>query len=218
MNKLTADAALERLKAGNRRFSSNASNFTLRVDTAQREKVAAEQHPFAIILGCADSRVPAEIVFDQGLGDLFVVRVAGNVVAPSLLGSVEFSAAQHGVRLVVVLGHTRCGAIQATIDQLAQPAGERSPNLQSIVNRVRPSVDTLLEAGLDRNRDELIRLATRANIRASVSQLQHGSRILEDLIGNDGLKIIGAEYSLDSGQVEFFEKETIDNTLIAAEH
>ncbi|HZD06127.1 MAG TPA: carbonic anhydrase, partial [Longimicrobiales bacterium] len=158
-----------------------------------------------VVLGCSDSRVPAEIVFDQGLGDLFVIRVAGHVVAPSLVGSVEFAADRFGTRLVVVLGHSRCGAVLATLDELERPGGSRSPNLASIVDRVRPSVETLLATELREDRDALVREAVRANIRASADHLRHGSRVLEELIQRDGLVVVGAEYSLETGVVEFFD-------------
>jgi len=202
----TAADALERLKTGNARFASNVRDLAALDSQTRREDLLERQEPFAIILGCSDSRVPAELVFDQGLGDLFVIRVAGNIVAPSLLGSVEFSARRHGVRLVVVLGHTQCGAIEATVDELERPSEERSPNLASIVNRIRPSVQTLMDAGVDRSRDHLIHHATRANVRASVAQLRTGSSVLEALIANDGLRVVGAEYSLESGQVDFFDE------------
>jgi carbonic anhydrase len=167
--------------------------------------VAAGQHPFAIILGCSDSRVPAEIVFDQGLGDLFVIRVAGNIVAPSLVGSVEFAAERFGTRLVVVLGHSNCGAILATLEELARPGEGQSPNLRSIVDRVRPSIAGLLATELRHDHDALVREAVRANIRASANHLRHGSRILEQLIHTDGLLVVGAEYSLETGMVDFFD-------------
>jgi len=160
----------------------------------------------AIILGCSDSRVPAEIVFDQGLGDLFVIRVAGNIVAPSQIGSIEYAAEVTGARLVVVMGHSGCGAITATIDQLARDEEHRSRNLNSIVDRIRPSVETLLETGIAHDRDALIRYAVRANIRASVDHLRHGSQILEKLIQEDELVVVGAEYSLESGIVDFFDR------------
>lgn len=215
---ILADEALARLKAGNQRFKSNVRDLDAMASNARRGEVVQAQEPFAIILGCSDSRVPAEIVFDQGLGDLFVIRVAGNIVAPSLLGSVEFCAVKHGARLVVVLGHTHCGAIEATVSELKRPTNNRSPNLQSIVNRIQPSVQTLLEAGLENNEEQLISLATRANVRASVSQLRHGSRILEGLIANEGLQIIGAEYSLETGEVDFFGDDGNDASDVAIEH
>ena len=204
---IPADEALARLKAGNERFKTNVRDIDAMTNNARRSKQVHAQEPFAIILGCSDSRVPAEIVFDQGLGDLFVIRVAGNIVAPSLMGSVEFSAVTHGARLVVVMGHTHCGAIEATISELKRPSANRSPNLQSIVNRIQPSVQTLIEAGYDEDESHLTKLATRANVRASVSHLQHGSQILEDLIANEGLKIVGAEYALETGEVDFFTDE-----------
>jgi carbonic anhydrase len=120
--------------------------------------------------------VPAEIVFDQGLGDLFVIRVAGNIVAPSQIGSVEFAAARFGTRLVVVLGHSRCGAILATLEELGRPSKDQSKNLRSIVDRIRPSVEPLLATALEQHPDALVQSAVRANIRASASHLRHGSR------------------------------------------
>jgi carbonic anhydrase len=167
--------------------------------------LAAGQEPFAIILGCSDSRVPAEIVFDQGLGDLFVIRVAGNIVAPSQVGSVEFAAARFGTRLVVVLGHSQCGAILATLEELQQPTENQSRNLRSIVDRVRPSVEALLATELRHDQEALVERAVRANVQASVNQLRHGSALLEQLIENDEPLVVGAEYSLETGLVDFFD-------------
>jgi carbonic anhydrase len=163
------------------------------------------QQPFAIILGCSDSRVPAEIVFDQGLGDLFVIRVAGNIVAPSQIGSVEFAADRFGTRLVVVLGHSQCGVVLATLQELQRPDEAHSRSLRSIVDRVRPSVESLLASDLAEDPDGLVREAVRANVRVSANQLRHGSEILERLIERDGLQVVGAEYSLESGVVHFFD-------------
>jgi carbonic anhydrase len=201
---ISAREAFRRLQEGNQRFvagrgDQGASN------TIRRGEVAAGQAPFAVILGCSDSRVPAEIVFDQGLGDLFVIRVAGNIVAPSQIGSVELAADQFGTRLVVVLGHSMCGAVIATVEQLSHPTEERSRNLRSIVNRIRPAVEGLLETELKNDPDALLEKAVRANIRASANQLRNGSEILEELIEKEGLLVVGAEYSLDSGVVEFFD-------------
>jgi len=197
--------ALERLIEGNRRFVSDVrSPGTLTTQTRRREAVAG-QEPFAIVLGCSDSRVPAEIVFDQGLGDLFVIRVAGNIVAPSQVGSVEFAAARFGTRLVVVLGHSRCGAILATLEELGRPSEDQSKNLRSIVDRIRPSVEPLLATELEQHPDALVQSAVRANIRASASHLRHGSEVLEQLILKDGLCVVGAEYSLETGIVDFFD-------------
>ena len=202
---IPAREALERLKDGNRRFASNVRGAEAFNGHDRRAELAMRQEPFAIILGCSDSRVPAELVFDQGLGDLFVIRVAGNIVAPSQVGSVEFAAARFDTRLVVVLGHSQCGAILATLEELTRPRENQSRNLMSIVDRVRPSVESLMATDLAGDHDALVREAVRANIRASVDHLRHGSELLENLIQNEGLLVTGAEYSLDTGVVEFFE-------------
>ena len=202
---IPAREALERLRDGNRRFASGIRTHDVLTSQARLTSLVDGQEPFAIILGCSDSRVPAEIVFDQGLGDLFVIRVAGNIVAASLVGSVEFAAEQFHTRLVVVLGHTQCGAIHATLDQLQQPGEYRSRNLRSIVDRIRPSVETLLATDLKHDRTALIHQAGRANIRASANHLRHGSEILEQLIASEGLLVVGAEYSLETGEVDFFD-------------
>ena len=197
--------ALERLREGNRRFVSGEQRQDARSAQTRRGELASSQQPFAAILGCSDSRVPVEIVFDQGLGDLFVIRVAGNVVAPSQIGSVEFAAERFGTRLVVVLGHSRCGAIQATLEQLQRPRERQARNLQSIVDRIRPSVQGLLATDLRNDPEALMRQAVRANIRASVGHLRHGSQLIEELVDESGLRVVGAEYSLESGIVEFFD-------------
>ena len=201
----SAQEALERLRDGNRRFVSSIHSGETSLGNSRRVDLANEQKPFAIILGCSDARVPAEIVFDQGLGDLFVIRVAGNIVAPSQIGSVEFAASRFGTRLVVVLGHSQCGAILATIEELQQPAEKKSRNLSSIVDRVRPSVEGLLKTELRHDQNALVRHAVRTNVSVSVSHLRYGSDILEELIENDGLVVVGAEYSLETGIVEFFD-------------
>jgi carbonic anhydrase len=204
---IPAREALERLREGNRRFASDAGTRGRLTSPMRRNELTAGQEPFAIVLGCSDSRVPAEIVFDQGLGDLFVIRVAGNIVASSQVGSVEFAAERFGTRLVVVLGHSRCGAVLATLEELQQPTGHRSRNLRSIVDRVRPSVEALLATELRHDPDALVRQAVRANIRASANQLRHGSEILEQLVRKTGLLIVGAEYSLETGVVDFFDRQ-----------
>ena len=198
---ISARAALERLREGNARFAADVSRRV--TSRRKRRELAAGQAPFAIVLGCSDSRVPAEIVFDQGLGDLFVIRVAGNIVAPSQVGSVEFAAERFETRLVLVLGHSSCGAIVATLEQLQRPSTEQSPGLRSIVDRIRPAVEGLL--GYRGSPDALLREAVRANIRLATNQLRHGSEILEHLIEHEGLLVVGAEYSLDSGVVAFFD-------------
>jgi carbonic anhydrase len=201
---IPAREALKQLREGNRRFASSVRGSGAWTHT-RRAELAAGQQPFAIILGCSDSRVPAEFVFDQGLGDLFVIRVAGNIVAPSQVGSVEFAAARYGSRLVVVLGHSQCGAILATLDELRKPTADQSPNLHAIVDRVRPSVEGLLATEVRNDIDALVEQAVRANIRASVDHLRHGSQVLEQLIQDEGLRVVGAEYSLETGVVDFFD-------------
>ena len=202
---IPAAEALERLREGNRRFVAEVRSDDNASTRSRRRELAGGQEPFAIVLGCSDSRVPAELVFDQGLGDLFVIRVAGNIVAPSQVGSVEFAAARFGTRLVVVLGHSSCGAIAATLEELGRPTQDQSKNLRSIVDRIRPSVEPLLATDLARHPEALVHEAVRANIRASVSHLRHGSEVLEDLIDREGLLIVGAEYSLETGEVDFFD-------------
>jgi carbonic anhydrase len=202
---ISATDAIQRLQEGNIRFTLNVRGPDAFLSQSRREELTKTQEPFAVILGCADSRVPAEIVFDQGLGDLFVIRVAGNIVAPSGIGSVEFATSRFGTRLVVVLGHSRCGAILATLDELRRPTENQSKNLRSIVDRVRPSVEGLLTAEPPFDQDAIVKEAVRANIRASVKNLRRGSEILEQLIQEGSLTIVGAEYSLETGVVEFLD-------------
>ena len=201
-----AAEALARLREGNRRFVANTMQAAASSAPARRAALVEEQAPFAVILGCSDSRVPAELVFDQGFGDLFVIRVAGNIVAPSQIGSVEFAASRFGTKLVVVLGHTHCGAVMATLEELLGEARNESRNLRSIVDRVRPSVESLISIRRVGNTDALMHEAVRANVRASVNRLKHGSELLERLVEKAGLRIVGAEYSLETGVVEFFDE------------
>jgi carbonic anhydrase len=200
---IPATEALERLQEGNRRFMANVSGESYMAQS-RRAELTKVQEPFAIILGCSDARVPAEIVFDQGLGDLFVIRVAGNIVAPSQIGSVEFAAARFSTRLVVVLGHSECGAILATLEELRRPTENQSKNLQAIVDRIRPPLEELLESHTG-DSTALVKRAVRVNIRASANHLRHGSEVLEQLIQDEGLLVVGAEYSLETGEVEFFD-------------
>jgi len=202
---LKASEALQRLREGNARFVAGESLRDKMSGESRRRQLTEQQTPFAVILGCSDSRVPVEIVFDQGLGDLFVIRVAGNIIAPSLVGSVEFAAEKFGTRLVIVLGHSQCGAVQATLQELQRPRQLQSPNLLSIVERVRPAIEELTLTDLRNDPEALMCHAVRANIRASASHLRHGSALIERLIENDGLLVVGAEYSLETGTVDFFE-------------
>ena len=210
---ISAEKALQRLKEGNLRFRSH-DQADVDVGAISRNQLVQAQSPFAIILGCSDSRVPAELVFGQGLGDLFVIRVAGNIVAPSQIGSIEFAAEKFGTHLVVVLGHSMCGAVEATLEQLQQDMVNRSPNLHAIVDRIRPAVESLVEFNNELDSEDntggiapaLLGQAVRCNIKASVDKLQQGSEILEALIKHDKLLIVGAEYFLETGEVEFFDR------------
>jgi len=207
---ISASDALERLRDGNRRFVAGEHTIDELASGIRRMAVVSGQRPIATILGCSDSRVPVEVVFDQGFGDLFVIRVAGNIVAPSQVGSVEFAASRFGTRLVVVLGHSGCGAITATIEEITGQATSQSRNLRSIVERVRPSVETLLLGRRDQDPEALIRDAVRANVRASVNHLRNGSALLEQLSRSAGLKVLGAEYSLETGVVTFLDSLAAD--------
>ena len=203
---VTAATALRRLREGNARFAANARGAGTLITAARPAKLAAAQEPFAIVLGCSDSRVPVELVFNQGPGDLFVIRVAGNIVAPSLIGSVEFAADRFATRLVVVLGHSSCGAIAATIEELHRPAPDSSPHLLDIVDRIRPGVEEIVARHAAEGALAVEHAVMTANVRASVQQLRHGSTIIENLIENDGLRVTGAWYSLESGKVEFLDE------------
>ena len=202
---ISAREALERLREGNLRFVSDVRTSDTLTSQTRRNQVLTSQEPFAIILGCSDSRVPAEIVFDQGLGDLFVIRVAGNIVAPSQIGSVEFAAERFGTRLVVVLGHSSCGAVLATLEELMRPRANQSRNLASIVDRIRPSVEGLLATDVTHDLEAIVEQAVRSNVRVSANHMRHGSEVLEELIQTNGLLVVGAEYSLATGIVDFFD-------------
>ena len=200
-----APEVLRRLREGNERYVANVRSLDSLLSYTRRAELSAGQAPIAVILGCSDSRVPAEVVFDQGLGDLFVVRVAGNIVAPSQIGSVEFAASLFGLQLVVVLGHTHCGAIRATVDELIGHPPPQSRNLRFIVDAVRPAIEPLMTTDLAKDETSLLREAGRANIRQTVDRLRHGSPLMESLIAENGLVVVGAEYDLSTGVVDFFE-------------
>src|SRR5262245_57641105 len=212
---LSAHDALKRLQEGNLRFTSNVRSLDAFISHSRRGELSRTQEPFAIILGCSDSRVPAEIVFDQGLGDLFVIRVAGNIVAPSQVASIEFAAARFGTRLVVVLGHSQCGAILAALEELERPQEMPPEMFRAIVDRVRPAGEEVLAAHPERGAGAgrtggagpdapgIVREAVRANVRRSVDLLKHGSSLVERMVATEGLLVVGAEYSLETGVVEF---------------
>jgi len=200
-------AALERLAAGNRRFRDAKATSAAR--SWSRDLATQAQRPFAIILGCSDSRTPVEILFDEGFGDLFVIRIAGNIVAPSVVGSIEFAASQFGTRLVVVMGHTRCGAIAATVRAIETGLGPESKNIRAITDRIAPHIGALVRPG---DTEGVLREAMRANVRASADHLRHGSRLLEELVVAGRVAVVGAEYELESGAVHFFDGVPIPPT------
>ncbi|MCB1581497.1 MAG: carbonic anhydrase [Marinicella sp.] len=195
--------SLKKLKEGNARFATGKSIHDIESISSQRIAAVEAQNPFAIILGCSDSRVPAELVFDQGLGDLFVIRVAGNIVAPSQVGSVEFAVSMFNSPLVVVLGHSNCGAIQATIDAMKNPDKPGSINIQAIVRRVKPAIEPmLLNSSLDQiSADD----AVKANVIKSVAQLSSASEIIESRVAQGRLQVVGACYCLKTGVVDFYD-------------
>ncbi len=202
---ISAEEALEKLIAGNNRFVEGNTQYSELVNEQLRTRLVKGQNPWAVILGCSDSRVPLEIIFDHGLGDLFVIRVAGNIVAPSGVGSIEFAVESYGTPLVVVLGHTNCGAVNATLEALRNPEAKRSHNLNSIVSRIRPTIETLMETDLSETPEKLAKYAVRANIRASVSQIRYASPLLEQRLQSGTLRVVGAHYSLATGKVDFLE-------------
>ena len=202
---ITASEALERLKEGNRRFISGEGGRDLNFEHARRLELAEHQAPFAILLGCSDSRVPSEMVFDQGLGDLFVVRVAGNIASKTQLGSIEFAAEKFATPLLVVLGHSGCGAVAAAVDDILSPVEIASPNLSKVVRHVRPVVETLHRMNPGSARDDLVSEAVGANVRAVVEQVGSDSAVLDKRIREGRLQVVGAEYSLETGEVSFFD-------------
>lgn len=203
---LSPGQAIERLAAGNQRFREGSAMSLAR--GWSREQADRVQRPFAIVLGCSDSRTPVEILFDQGFGDLFVVRIAGNVVAPSVIGSIEFAASQFGTRLVVVMGHTRCGAVGAAVRAIQTGSGPESKNIRAITDRITPHIESLVELG---DPASMVREAVRANARASADHLRHGSQILEELVMARRLAVVAAEYDLETGTVEFLDRLPADS-------
>ncbi len=197
---LSPEQALQRLIAGNRRFLDASVASSAR--SWDRRMASEPQRPFAIVLGCSDSRTPVEILFDEGFGDLFVVRIAGNIVAPSVVGSIEFAASQFGSRLVVVMGHTGCGAVAATVHAIETGLGSESKNIRSITDRIAPHIEELVRTG---HPDDVLREAVRANVRASADHLRHGSRLLEELVVAGRVAVVGAECELATGVVHFFD-------------
>lgn len=197
--------ALERLKEGNLRYVSESPTHGICTGDLRRREFEQGQHPFAVVLGCSDSRVPAELVFDQGPGDLFVIRVAGNIAAHSQMGSVEYAARYLGTRLIVVLGHSWCGAVQAAFDAIARSSEPPSPSIVHLLRWIRPSVEPIVVSSPGEPREIVIPRAVRANIVWAANRLRNESAVLRELIERDELLVVGAEYSLESGRVEFFD-------------
>ena len=201
---LTAVQALARLAEGNRRYVQNVRSVDSMLSHSRRDMQS--QRPFAIVLGCSDSRAPAEVVFDQGLGDLFIIRVAGNIVAPSQIGSIEFAAERFGTRLVLVMGHTGCGAIEAALEAVERKEAPPSRNLLSIVDRVRQSIEPLVSTDIGNDPAKLRLEAMRANVRASVNHLRQSADVIGRLVEHEGLLVVGAELDLATGEVGFHEQ------------
>ena len=200
---LSPQYSLERLREGNQRYVTGTRIHGSGLDHSRRHELVSAQTPFAVILGCADSRVPPEIVFDQGLGDLFVIRVAGNVAQPFEIGSAEYAVARLNTKLIVVLGHSGCGAVKAALSTLQGRANGLSPSLDSLVKKIEPAVSGLLADAANRSPEELLSLAVRANVRNSMQQLQADSELLSQRVQDGTLAIVGAEYSLATGAVGF---------------
>jgi carbonic anhydrase len=193
---LDPSSALHTLAAGNHRYATQKLTHPHQ-SRFLRQRLVSGQHPVAAILSCADSRVPPELVFDQGLGDLFTVRVAGNVVDEAILGSMEYAAEHLHIPVIVVLGHTGCGAVQATIN-----GGEPNTHIEALVKAIRPAVEQAShEAGV------LMDNAVRDNVRLAVKQLHDSNPILATLVSQHKLEIRGAIYHLDTGVVEFLKAE-----------
>ena len=203
---IAPEDALQRLQEGNARFVSGDIASGSQHYRVSREQIVAAQEPFAIVVGCSDSRVPVEIVFDQGLGDLFVIRIAGNVVSKTQLGSIEFAALEYGTRLVVVLGHTGCGAMAAAAATVQGGKDPGSDNLRLLVEQVRPAVMRAVDVDGDVASAAFADRVGRENVRHSVEVIQTGSGVIRRLVEDDGLLVVGAEYSLATGSVAFFDR------------
>ena len=203
---MTPREALERLLRGNQRFvDSTERQIVGKSSRERRVELSAGQAPFAVIVTCADSRLPAEIIFDEGLGDLFVIRVAGNVISPEVVGSVEYAAAELGSALVVVMGHTQCGAVGAALASVSDPSIEFSTGLSSLVDRIRPSVEHTLQHTDSANGDDIVDAAVVDNTKASVRLLIESSDTLKSLAETESINIIGMLYSIDTGEVRVLQ-------------
>ena len=204
---IAPEDALLRLQEGNARFVSGDIASGPQHYRVSREQIVADQHPYAIVIGCSDSRVPVEIVFDQGLGDLFVIRIAGNVISKTQLGSIEFAALNFGARLVVVLGHTGCGAVTAAYAAVEGGEEQESENFRVLLDQIRPAVKRAIERDGSCAFPALIDRVGRENVRLAVDEIRNSSGIIRRLVDDEGLLVVGAEYSLATGAVAFFNQE-----------
>ena len=193
----SATDGLERLREGNRRFVAGETTKSSVINPTSRAELVGGQHPFAVILACSDSRVPVQLVFDEGPGDLFIIRVAGNVATPTQIGSIEYAVTQLGVPLVVVLGHSGCGAVSTALDCIAHNAPLPSANLEAIIEEIRPAIEGLGDISLDE--------AVLANVRWTMDRLTRSSPILARMIEDRNLVVTGANYLLDTGEVTFLD-------------
>lgn len=203
---ISAPEALEQLRAGNRRFVAGRGEAYQPINQTRPGDLVDGQSPIAVVLGCSDSRVPVEAVFDQGLGKLFVIRVAGHIAGSSQVGSVEYAVQQLGTRLVVVLGHTHCGAVRAAVEAAAAQPGDDglSPHLRGIVREIQPCVESMRAVGAQ-GVEALAQRVGRAHVRAVAQRLQTQSPVIQRLMQAHGLVVAGAQYALHSGEVEFLK-------------
>jgi carbonic anhydrase len=204
---MTPEQAITRLKEGNLRFISGTRSVEPMFSHLKLRELAVNgQKPFAIVLTCSDSRCPAEMIFDQGLGDLFVIRVAGNVVAPSLLASIEFAAANFGSAVVLVLGHTQCGAVTDTVQHARDPLTPLlSPHLEELVGRIRPAVETALRS-VPLDHPDLLQNSIRENVFRSMRLIRSQSAIVNDLVKANRLWVQGAILDLSTGRIDFLNE------------
>lgn len=199
---LTADEALKRLLDGNQRYRANHTTIRETSTPSIREALSTGQKPFAIILSCSDSRVPPEIIFDKGLGEIFVVRVAGNIADPVILGSIEYAAEHFGSPLIVVLGHNRCGAVTAAVESQGHPHG----NIGAIIKTITPAVKQARKDAKGAGKSDLVESAIDNNIKLVAKSLIEQSPVIRSLVDAGKVKIIGAKYDLDDGTVRLLEK------------
>jgi len=188
----TATDAIAELKAGNQRFIEGK---LINTDyTTQIENTKADQHPHTVILGCLDSRVPPEIIFDQGIGNIFVARVAGNVEDQNIVGSMEFATKIKGTKLIVVMGHNHCGAVAGAV------ANADLGNLTQLVNQIKPAI-----TGDESNKESMIDMTARNNVKMTIQDILTQSPVISELVNEDKVKIVGAYYDLETGKVEFLD-------------